>query len=153
MDEKSGYSSVKDKDVVITKENNTVTINSIDGQSYEVGEAKISITNTPDSGLGTVSFKKLGEGNNPLNGGEFQLWKKEAGDADDKLVDTFSTVNGVWSKDKLPYGTYYVKEIAAPQGYILDINPSAEITIKKTAAHGTITMTNEKYTAGSDNHK
>ena len=149
MDEKSGYSSVKDKDVVITKENNTVTINSIDGQSYEVGEAKISITNTPDSGLGTVSFKKLGEGNNPLNGGEFQLWKKEAGDADDKLVDTFSTVNGVWSKDKLPYGTYYVKEIAAPQGYILDINPSAEITIKKTAAHGTITMTNEKYTAGA----
>ena len=149
MDEKSGYSSVKDKDVVITKENNTVTINSIDGQSYEVGEAKISITNTPDSGLGTVSFKKLGEGNNPLNGGEFQLWKKEAGDADDKLVDTFSTVNGVWSKDKLPYGTYYVKEIAAPQGYILDINPSAEITIKKTAAHGTITMTNEKYTSGA----
>ena len=149
VDEKSGYSSVKDKDVVITKENNTVTINSIDGQSYEVGEAKISITNTPDSGLGTVSFKKLGEGNNPLNGGEFQLWKKEAGDADDKLVDTFSTVNGVWSKDKLPYGTYYVKEIAAPQGYILDINPSAEITIKKTAAHGTITMTNEKYTAGA----
>ena len=55
----------------------------------------------------------------------------------------------MWSKDNLPYGTYYVKEITAPQGYILGSNPSAEITIKKTAAHGTITMTNEKYTAGS----
>lgn len=150
VDEKSEYSSVKDKDVVITKADNTITINSIDGNDYNSGEAQISITNTPDSGLGTVSFKKLGEGNKPLNGGEFQLWEKEAGDAGDKLVvETFSTVNGVWSKDNLPYGTYYVKEIAAPQGYILDSNPSDGITIKKTAAHGTITMTNEKYTAGS----
>lgn len=55
----------------------------------------------------------------------------------------------MWSKDNLPYGTYYVKEITAPQGYILDSNPSDGITIKKTAAHGTITMTNEKYTAGA----
>lgn len=61
----------------------------------------------------------------------------------------FSTANGVWSKDNLPYGTYYVKEIAAPQGYILGSESSDGITIKKTAAHGTITMTNEKYTAGS----
>ena len=148
VDENSEYSSVKDKDVVITKADNTITINSIDGWDYNSGEAQIAITNTPDSGLGTVSFKKLGEGNKPLNGGEFQLWKKEAGDAGDKLVEKFSTVNGVWSKDNLPYGTYYVKEIAAPQGYILDSKPSDGITIKKTAAHGTITMTNEKYTAG-----
>ena len=55
----------------------------------------------------------------------------------------------MWSKDNLPYGTYYVKEIAAPQGYILGSESSDGITIKKTAAHGTITMTNEKYTAGS----
>lgn len=149
VDENSEYSSVKDKDVVITKADNTITINSIDGWDYNSGEAQIAITNTPDSGLGTVSFKKLGEGNKPLNGGEFQLWKKEAGDAGDKLVEKFSTVNGVWSKDNLPYGTYYVKEIAAPQGYILDSKPSDGITIKKTAAHGTITMTNEKYTSGA----
>lgn len=137
VDEKSEYSSVKDKDVVITKADNTITINSIDGNDYNSGEAQISITNTPDSGLGTVSFKKLGEGNKPLNGGEFQLWEKEAGDAGDKLVvETFSTVNGVWSKDNLPYGTYYVKEIAAPQGYILDSNPSDGITIKRPPPMG-----------------
>lgn len=148
VDENSEYSSVKDKEVVITKENNTVTINSIDGENYEAGEAQISITNTPDSGLGTVSFKKLGEGKEQIGGGTFQLWKKNEGSDDDRIT-VFSTVNGVWSKDNLPYGTYYVKEIAAPQGYILGSNPSDGITIKKTAAHGTITMTNEKYTAGA----
>lgn len=148
VDENSEYSSVKDKEVVITKADNTITINSIDGQNNDSGEAQVSITNTPDSGLGTVSFKKLGEGKEQIGGGTFQLWKKNEGSDDERITD-FSTVNGVWSKDNLPYGTYYVKEITAPQGYILDSKPSAGITIKKTAAHGTITMTNEKYTAGS----
>lgn len=147
--ESSKYVAGPDKEVVINKKDNVVTIVSVEDGNVNKGTALVSIENKLDSQKGSVTFKKLGEGNNPLNGGEFQLWKKEAGDADDKLVDTFSTVNGVWSKDKLPYGTYYVKEITAPQGYILDINPSAEITIKKTAAHGTITMTNEKYTAGA----
>jgi len=148
VDENSEYSSVKDKEVVITKADNTITINSIDGQNNASGEAQVSITNTPDSGLGTVSFKKLGEGKEQIGGGTFQLWKKNEG-SDDEWIADFSTVNGVWSKDNLPYGTYYVKEISAPQGYVLDSNPSDGITIKKTAAHGTITMTNEKYTAGS----
>lgn len=148
VDENSEYSSVKDKDVVITKADNTITINSIDGQNNASGEAQVSITNTPDSGLGTVSFKKLGEGKEQIGGGTFQLWKENEG-SDDELIKTFSTVNGSWTSSPIEYGTYYVKEITAPQGYILNSNPSAEITIKKTAAHGTITMTNEKYTAGS----
>lgn len=147
VDENSEYSSVKDKDVVITKADNTITINSIDGQNNASGEAQVSITNTPDSGLGTVSFKKLGEGKEQIGGGTFQLWKKNEG-SDDWITD-FSTVNGSWTSSPIEYGTYYVKEISAPQGYILGSKPSDGITIKKTAAHGTITMTNEKYTAGS----
>lgn len=149
VDENSEYSSVKDKDVVITKADNTITINSIDGENYEAGEAQISITNTPDSGLGTVSFKKLGEGKEQIGGGTFQLWKEGTDSTADQLIDEFSTVNGSWTSSPIKYGTYYVKEIAAPQGYILGSKPSDGITIKKTAAHGTITMTNEKYTAGS----
>lgn len=148
VDEKSEYSSVKDKDVVITKADNTITINSIDGNDYNSGEALVFITNTPDSGVGSVTFKKLGEGNEPLQGGTFQLWKKNEG-SDDERIAVFSTANGEHTIDNLLYGTYYVKEITAPQGYVLDSKPSAGITIKKTAAHGTITMTNEKYTAGS----
>ena len=147
--ESSKYVAGPDKKVEINKNGNILTIASIEGGIANQGTASVGIENKLDSQKGSVTFKKLGEGNKPLNGGEFQLWKKEAGDAGDKLVDTFSTVNGVWSKDNLPYGTYYVKEISAPQGYILDSKPSDGITIKKTAAHGTITMTNEKYTAGS----
>ena len=148
--ESSKYVAGPDKKVEINKNGNILTIASIEGGIANQGTASVEIENKLDSQKGSVTFKKLGEGNKPLNGGEFQLWEKEAGDAGDKLVvETFSTANGVWSKDNLPYGTYYVKEIAAPQGYILDSEPSAGITIKKTAAHGTITMTNEKYTAGS----
>ena len=148
VDENSGYSSVKDKEVVITKENNTVTINSIDGQNNASGEARVFITNTPDSGVGSVTFRKYGDDNKPLDGGTFQLYRVE----DENSVPVgkvFSTANGEHTIDNLLYGTYYVKEITAPQGYILDSKPSDGITIKKTAAHGTITMTNEKYTAGS----
>lgn len=149
VDENSEYSSVKDKDVVITKADNTITINSIDGQNNASGEAQVSITNTPDSGVGSVTFKKLGEGKEQIGGGTFQLWKEGTDSTADQLIDEFSTVNGSWTSSPIEYGTYYVKEITAPQGYILDSEPSAEITIKKTAAHGTITMTNEKYTAGA----
>jgi len=148
VDENSEYSSVKDKEVVITKADNTITINSIDGQNNASGEARVSITNTPDSGVGSVTFKKLGEGKEQIGGGTFQLWKKNEGSDDDRIT-VFSTANGEHTIDNLLYGTYYVKEITAPQGYILGSNPSAEITIKKTAAHGTITMTNEKYTSGA----
>lgn len=148
VDENSGYSSVRDKEVVITKADNAIIINSIDGRDYNSGQARVSITNTPDSGLGTVSFRKLGEGDEPLQGGTFQLWKKNEGSTD-TLIKTFSTVNGSWTSSPIEYGTYYVKEIAAPQGYILDSKHSDGITINKTAAHGTITMTNEKYTAGA----
>lgn len=148
VDENSEYSSVKDKEVVITKADNTITINSIDGQNNASGEARVSITNTPDSGVGSVTFKKLGEGKEQIGGGTFQLWKKNEGSTD-TLIETFSTVNGSWTSSPIKYGTYYVKEITAPQGYILDSKPSDGITIKKTAAHGTITMTNEKYTAGA----
>ena len=148
VDENSGYSSVRDKEVVITKADNAIIINSIDGRDYASGEARVFITNTPDSGLGTVSFRKLGEGDEPLQGGTFQLWKENEG-SDDEWIADFSTVNGSWTSSPIEYGTYYVKEITAPPGYILTSQPSEKVTIKKTDTHETITMTNEKYTVGS----
>ena len=148
VDENSEYSSVKDKDVVITKADNAITINSIDGKDYNSGKAQVSITNTPDSGVGYVTFKKYGDDNKLLAGGTFQLWKENKG-SDDTLIETFSTVNGSWTSSPIEYGTYYVKEITAPAGYILASTPSQSVTIKKTNAHATIEMTNEKYTSGA----
>lgn len=148
VEESSAYVAGPDKKVVINKNGNTLTIASIEGGIADQGTASVEIENKLDSQKGSVTFRKYGEDNKPLDGGTFQLWKENEG-SDDEWIADFSTVNGVWSKDNLPYGTYYVKEITAPQGYILGSNPSAEITIKKTAAHGTITMTNEKYTSGA----
>lgn len=148
VEESSAYVAGPDKKVVINKKDNVVTIVSVEDENVNKGTASVSIKNTPDSGVGSVTFKKLGEGKEQIGDGTFQLWKENEG-SDDELIKTFSTVNGSWTSSPIEYGTYYVKEIAAPQGYILDSKPSDGITIKKTAAHGTITMTNEKYTAGS----
>lgn len=148
VEESSKYVAGPDKKVVINKKDNVVTIVSVEDENVNKGTASVSIKNTPDSGVGSVTFKKLGEGKEQIGDGTFQLWKENEG-SDDELIKTFSTVNGSWTSSPIEYGTYYVKEIAAPQGYILDSKPSDGITIKKTAAHGTITMTNEKYTAGS----
>lgn len=133
---------------MINKKDNVVTIVSVEDGNVNKGTASVIIENKLDSQKGSVTFRKYGEDNKPLDGGTFQLYRVD-GENSDPVGNVFSTANGVWSKDNLPYGTYYVKEIAAPQGYILGSESSDGITIKKTAAHGTITMTNEKYTAGS----
>ena len=148
VEESSAYVAGPDKKVVINKNGNVVTIVSVEDEYVNKGTASVNIENKLDSQKGSVTFKKLGEGKEQIGGGTFQLWKKNEGSDDDRIT-VFSTANGEHTIDNLLYGTYYVKEITAPQGYILGSNPSAEITIKKTAAHGTITMTNEKYTSGA----
>ena len=148
VEESSKYVAGPDKKVVINKKDNVVTIVSVEDGNVNKGTALVSIENKLDSQKGSVTFKKLGEGKEQIGGGTFQLYRVD-GENSDPVGKVFSTANGEHTIDNLLYGTYYVKEITAPQGYILDSEPSAEITIKKTAAHGTITMTNEKYTAGS----
>ena len=146
--ESSKYVAGPDKKVVINKKDNVVTIVSVEDGNVNKGTASVRIENKLDSQKGSVTFKKLGEGKEQIGGGTFQLYRVD-GENSDPVGKVFSTANGEHTIDNLLYGTYYVKEITAPQGYILDSEPSAEITIKKTAAHGTITMTNEKYTVGS----
>ena len=146
--ESSKYVAGPDKKVVINKKDNVVTIVSVEDGNVNKGTASVRIENKLDSQKGSVTFKKLGEGKEQIGGGTFQLWKENA-DSTATLIETFSTVNGVWCKDNLPYGTYYVKEITAPAGYILANTPAQSVTIKKTNAHATIEMTNEKYTAGA----
>ena len=146
--ESSKYVAGPDKKVVINKKDNVVTIVSVEDGNVNKGTASVSIENKLDSQKGSVTFKKLGEGKEQIGGGTFQLYRVD-GEKSEPVGNEFSTVKGEYTIDNLLYGTYYVKEIAAPQGYILGSEPSAEITIIKTAAHGTITMTNEKYTSGA----
>ncbi len=146
--ESSAYVAGPDKEVVINKKDNVVTIVSVEGGNVNKGTASVSIENKLDSQKGFVTFRKYGDDKEMLAGGTFQLWKENEG-SDDEWIADFSTVNGSWTSSPIEYGTYYVKEITAPAGYILANIPSQSVTIKKTNAHATIEMTNEKYTSGA----
>ncbi|MGN0770766.1 MAG: SpaA isopeptide-forming pilin-related protein [Christensenellales bacterium] len=148
VEESSAYVAGPDKEVVINKKDNVVTIVSVEGSNVNKGTASVSIENKLDSQKGSVTFRKYGDDKELLAGGTFQLWKENA-DSTDTLIADFSTVNGSWTSSPIEYGTYYVKEITAPAGYILASTPSQSVTIKKTNAHATIEMTNEKYTSGA----
>ena len=146
--ESSKYVAGPDKKVVINKKDNVVTIVSVEDGNVNKGTASVRIENKLDSQKGSVTFKKLGEGKEQIGGGTFQLYRVD-GENSDPVGKVFSTANGEHTIDNLLYGTYYVKEITAPAGYILANTLSQSVTIKKTNAHATIEMTNEKYTAGS----
>ncbi len=148
VEESSAYVAGPDKEVVINKKDNVVTIVSVEGGNVNKGTASVSIENKLDSQKGSVTFRKYGDDKELLAGGTFQLWKENA-DSTDTFIETFSTVNGSWTSSPIEYGTYYVKEITAPAGYILASTPSQSVTIKKTNAHANIEMTNEKYTSGA----
>ena len=155
----SEYSTVSDKTVVITKSSTTgaITIDSIDGTTCNTGGvASVDVANEPDSGMGSLTFKKYANNknsdNNLLKGGEFELYYK-APDAnvfghytDNNVGNTFTTTDGTITFEKLPYGEYYVKEISAPQGYVLSGSSESEhVTLHKTDAHKTVTMVNKTY--------
>lgn len=146
--ESSKYVAGPDKKVVINKKDNVVMIVSVEDEYVNKGTASVSIENKLDSQKGSVTFKKLGEGKEQIGGGTFQLYRVD-GENSDPVGKVFSTANGEHTIDNLLYGTYYVQEISAPAGYILASTPSQSVTIKKTNAHATIEMTNEKYTAGA----
>ena len=146
--ESSKYVAGPDKEVVINKKDNVVTIVSVEDGNVNKGTASVRIENKLDSQKGSVTFKKLGEGKEQIGGGTFQLYRVD-GEKSEPVGNEFSTVKGEYTIDNLLYGTYYVKEITAPAGYILASTPSQRVTIKKTNAHATIEMTNEKYTSGA----
>lgn len=148
VEESSAYVAGPDKKVVINKKDNVVTIVSVEDENVNKGTALVSIENKLDSQKGSVTFKKYDDDNKPLDGGTFQLYRVD-GENSDPVGKVFSTANGEHTIDNLLYGTYYVQEISAPAGYILASTPSQSVTIKKTNAHATIEMTNEKYTAGA----
>ena len=147
--ENSAYVAGPDKEVVINKKDNVVTIVSVEGGIVNKGTASVSIENKLDSQKGSVTFRKYGDDKELLAGGTFQLYMVD-GDESKPVGKAFSTVNGEYIIDNLPYGTYYVKEIAAPNGYILEADAESDkIEIKKVKPHATIEMTNEKYTSGA----
>ncbi len=100
------------------KADGTATVDDLPkGISFADETVTLTWTNTRDKG--SISITKTGSANNPLQGAVFGLYKDAA--AAEKPIDTQQTdKNGEALFADLEAGKYYVKEIAAPNGYVLD---------------------------------
>lgn len=67
---------------------------------------------------GSVSGKKTDDKGNSLGGATIGLFKTE--DAAEPLMTDISAEDGSFKFEKIPYGTWYIREIAQPTGYVLN---------------------------------
>ena len=151
VDETSGYAAAKDIPVVIKKDAGTgkVTIVSINGTDYNSGSAVVAVENQPDSGKGSLTFRKYaGSVNeaNLLDGGKYALYRVK--DGTEEKISEFSTANGVWTFNDLLYGVYYVVELSAPDGYVIEGTATGRVELKKTAPHQSLSLVNQLYRNG-----
>ena len=94
--------------------------------------------------LGSIKITKQDQDQNALKGATFALYSDEACTVKVGESKT-SDADGEVLFDRLPYGTYYVKETAAPEGYVGDA-AAHEVQVTADAATKTLTVTNTKNT-------
>lgn len=92
--------------------------------------------------LGALKIMKVGENREALKGAVFEV-VSENGDFRQEIT---TTENGSATLNKLPPGTYIVKEIQAPEGYVLD--PTIKKMEVKTGEIAEIEIKNQKITSG-----
>ena len=89
---------------------------------------------------GKLVITKVDDANKPLANVTFEIY-----DEDEYIVDTITTdENGKASSKNLDYGTYYFKEVSAPEGYIMDEN-LYKFELNEENRTFYTTVTNERY--------
>lgn len=112
-----GYGGYDGTVTVEIKADGTATVDDLPkGISFAGETVTLTWTNTRDKG--SISITKT-DGNQPLSGAVFGLYEnKDLADNDPKTAVTNG--QGVAEFNDLSAGTYYLKEITAPNGYVLD---------------------------------
>ena len=135
------------------------------GQETAVVEIKANDGNAIENKLkyGSVSGKKLDEDGNALAGAKIGLFDGKTKDFTEKnaILVTTSAEDGGFAFDKVPYGTWVVREIEQPAGFVL-CEEQFPVEIGRDAQVVTVEITNKlitgsihltKYDADYPDHK
>lgn len=90
--------------------------NSVDIK-FDGDQERVEFVNTKIRG--NIEFTKYGEDNNPLEGATFALYEKSDVQFERPIKVEKSNAEGKVVYKDVEYGTYVIKEIKAPKGYIL----------------------------------
>lgn len=94
------------------------------GQDTAVVKIAVNDGNAVENKLiyGSVSGKKVDENGSALGGALIGLFRTDDGDftKENALLTATSAEDGSFSFENIPYGTWYVREIEQPAGFVLD---------------------------------
>ena len=115
--------------------------------NFTIPNAKISQVTT--DALGTLTFNKVNKDGTGLSGASFALYTDE--DCTTQL-ETATSVGktGTVTFDRLRAGTYYLKEIQAPEGYVLS-NEKWKVEVTKNNDTVTTTLKDSSGNIVTDN--
>lgn len=108
----------------------------------------VTISQVTTDALGTLNFQKVNKEDAELSGARFALYNDE--ECTTQIATAESDDNGIVTFDKLRAGTYYLKEIQAPVGYVAS-NEKWTVTVTKENNNVTTTLKNSSGTAVKDN--
>ena len=116
----------------------------------------------------TVTIEKVDENDNPLSGAKLAIYGYDnaTGTYSAKIAEGVTDSNGEWTIEKIPVGEYQVRELEAPNGYILREgnlagfqifedgtvtgsfiirNEKTKLTITKTNSDGSLFLADAKF--------